>query len=298
MDIPFADDFFEDSDDEKQLKEKKKKQEPFVPKTCTNEWFVSEDFSSNPKPSLEDCQTIKAQADLLFYRKDYEGALKKYKERLQHLCNMNNNSMLREVHGSIINCYLKLDQMEKAVSHVTEILGTTGNPFDSYIYFLAHQVHQKVGNTEECGRCLFTAITINPWYVDYWLHFFQYLQKILQERSQNGNTSNNIPLSEKAALKTFDREFMKLLLVHTEFVYRENKKSNTNSSNLKNDSTDQKISQFWNEVTTSESDKAESRELYHVMSRSANDKDVIRSHPCYELYNQLLSKPLSEAKNF
>ena len=86
------------------------------------QWFVSEDFSSILKPSLEDCQVIKAQADLLFYRKNYEGALKKYKERLQHLCNMNNNSMLREVHGSIINCYLKLDELEKAVSHVKEIV--------------------------------------------------------------------------------------------------------------------------------------------------------------------------------
>ena len=59
---------------------------------------------------------------MLFFRKDYSGALIKYEERLQYLCNMNNNAMLREIHGSIINCHLKLGSVDKAVVHVKEIV--------------------------------------------------------------------------------------------------------------------------------------------------------------------------------
>ena len=86
------------------------------------QWYTSKDLSNEEQPTLEDCQLIKYQADLLFYRKDYKGALAKYEERLQYLCNMNNNSMLREIHGSIINCHLKLGSVDKAVVHVKEIV--------------------------------------------------------------------------------------------------------------------------------------------------------------------------------
>ena len=95
----------------------------------TTQWFVSKKLSSEEEPSLEECQLIKYQADLLFFRRDYGGALQKYEERLQYFTNLNNNSMLREVHGSIINCHLKLGSVENALHHVKEIVSRYENIF-------------------------------------------------------------------------------------------------------------------------------------------------------------------------
>jgi len=102
--------------------------------TFSFQWFVEKDFGSKEKMTLDDCQNIKFQADLLFYHKNYNGALLKYRERLQYLCHINNNSMLREVHSSIINCLLKLNILEEAEYHVEELVST----LNRYFEFLYH----------------------------------------------------------------------------------------------------------------------------------------------------------------
>ena len=61
------------------------------------------------------------------------------------------------------------------------------------------------------GRSLFTAITINPWYVEYWLMLFQYLHPLLKN-----DDDVIIQLSDDVQIKCFDEQFLKLVLVHAE----------------------------------------------------------------------------------
>lgn len=68
--------------------------------------------------SPEDIQKITFAANLLYYKGDYEAALRKYEERVKVLSNLRNAPMLREINESIIRCYLKLKQYDLAESRL------------------------------------------------------------------------------------------------------------------------------------------------------------------------------------
>lgn len=179
MEFNFEDDLFEEKKSNVHVESEKIF---YRPKQCTDEWFLSADTVELLSP--EDIQKITFAANLLYYKGDYEAALRKYEERVKVLSNLRNAPMLREINESIIRCYLKLKQYDLAESRLQMLLHGYNNPADSSMYKLAYDIYIVSGKPCEAAVQLVKAIDINPYYPAYWLALFDAL-KILHANQES-----------------------------------------------------------------------------------------------------------------
>ena len=82
-------------------------------------WFVN--YVLNEKPTVDDYHLIMFEADLLYYKRDYKGALEKYFDRIRFLT-VKNKALMCASLGSIIRCYLKLNQADLAETYIPQMV--------------------------------------------------------------------------------------------------------------------------------------------------------------------------------
>ncbi|XP_047142712.1 uncharacterized protein LOC105843374 isoform X1 [Hydra vulgaris] len=169
MEFDFDEDIFETK-----LKNSTIKEEQYFPKTCTPEWFVNSVLNEK---SVDYYHQIMFEADLLYYKRDYNSALEKYFKRIEYLT-VKNGALLCATLGSIIRCYLKLNQPDLAEHYIPKLLNGSFNPSDCSTYELAYNVYRKNEKYIESLSCIVQALDINPRNAFYWIYLYELLECI------------------------------------------------------------------------------------------------------------------------
>ena len=145
----FADDLFE----EVTKKERIADDEPYVPRQVYPEWYFTEPFICEKQRHTFDPFICKMQADALYYKGNYEGALTvsldavNTMKREQISCR---GSLFRELLEGAIRCCLKLSKHAQAVELVRET--DEWDVEDQGLFWLRAQTYHAVGDHGSCVK--------------------------------------------------------------------------------------------------------------------------------------------------
>jgi len=164
MEFSFDDSMFDDDVEDK--KKNGHSSEVYIPKFCEPLWF--RDKTVDSVESCKDFEIRRFQADLLYFKGEYEAALQIYQDHLQTLKKEDYGVPKRMLFSSIIQCFLKLGHFTEAIPLATDMLECKLNPSDSNTFFLAYEVFSANGMLKEALVNLQQAIAINDSLPLYW----------------------------------------------------------------------------------------------------------------------------------